>query len=68
MWPAWVGIGTPLTFSLWLVNRLATWTGLIYLWRRVRFRRFAWVWLSLINVASLGALGLVFYWLHQSRR
>ena len=65
IWPAWLGIGTPLKFSLWLVNRLATWTGLRYLWKRVRSRRWAWLWIVAVNGASLGFLMLVFFWLHH---
>lgn len=59
VWPHWLWIGTPLKFSLWLLNRLATWTGLLYVWRRRRSKRLFWVWLILINAVSLGALLLV---------
>lgn len=64
MWPAWLWIGTPLKFSLWLINRIATWTGVFYLWRRWRSRRHVWWWMIVVNTLSLGALGLLFFWLH----
>ena len=64
IWPSWLWIGSPLKFSLWLVNRLATWTGVIYMWRRFRAQRHVWLWLVLLNLVSLGVLGVVFFWLH----
>ena len=64
MFPAWLWIGTPVKFSLWLANRLATWTGVAYLWRRFRSQRGVWMWLALLNVVSLGGLCLLFFWLH----
>ena len=64
VWPAWLWIGTRLKFGLWLFNRLGTWTGSFFFWKRFRSRRRIWVWLMLINFLSLGALGLLFYWLH----
>ena len=66
VWPAWLWIGTRLKFSLWLANRLATWTGVGYLWRRLRSRRWFWLWMVLANLLSLGALAAVFFWLHRS--
>ena len=63
-WPSWLWIGTPLKFWLWLVNRLTTWTGLFYLWKRFRARRDFWAWVIAINVVSIGLLGLLFFWLH----
>lgn len=63
-WPAWLWIGTRLKFFLWLGNRLTTWIGSFVVWKRFRARRKIWVWLFLINAASLFALGLVFLWLH----
>ena len=63
-WPAWLWIGTPLKAGLWIGNRLFTWTGLLYFWRRFRSQRFFWLWLILINTASLGSLCLLFFWLH----
>lgn len=57
-WPAWLA-WTPLTGWLWLSNRLVTWTGLFFLWKRWRTRRAAWFWLALLNVLSLSALSLV---------
>jgi len=64
-WPSWLWIGSPLKFWLWLINRLATWTGLVYAWKRLRATRFAWAWVLLINMLSLGCLGLLFVWLHN---
>lgn len=64
-WPVWLGIGTPLKFSLWLFNRLATWTGLLYLWKRWRAHRWFWWWVVVVNGASWGLLMLVFFWLHR---
>lgn len=29
MWPAWLWVGTPLQWSLWLRNRCLTWVGLL---------------------------------------
>lgn len=63
-WPSWLWVGTPLNFSLWWLNRLATWTGMLYLWKRFRSTQNVWVWLLLVNAVSLGGLCLVFFWLH----
>ena len=65
IWPAWLSLTSPLKFSVWLLNRLATWTGLLYLWRRWRSRRHAWVWLTLVNLVSLGGLCLALFWLYR---
>ena len=65
IWPSWLWIGTPLKFFLWLLNRFATWTGLFYLWKRFRSRRGFWVWFTLINLASLAGLGMLFFWLQM---
>ena len=65
VWPSWLWIGTPVKFSLWLLNRLATWTGLFYLWRRFRSQRLFWVWFAVINVASLSGLAILFFWLRK---
>ena len=65
-WPAWLSIGTPLKFWLWLGNRLATGAGVLSFWRRHRARRIVWVWVVLINVVSLAGLGVVFFWLSQT--
>ena len=64
-WPFWLGIGVPLKLKLWLGNRLATWAGMAYVWKRNARRRRIWVWLLAINVVSLGALAGLFFWLHQ---
>ena len=63
VWPAWLWVGTRLKLSLWLANRLATGTSLLYLGRRLRSRRFFWLWFILINVCSLSLLALLFFWL-----
>lgn len=63
--PLTLWIGTPLKLFLWVINRLATWTGLLYLWRRLRSRRRFWTWFIIINVASLGSLGLLVCWLDR---
>ena len=62
-WFSWLWIGTPFKFALWLANRVATWTGLFFLWRRWQSRRHAWLWLLLLNAVSFGALALIFFWL-----
>ncbi len=62
---SWLWISSPLKFSLWVVNRVATWTGVFYLWKRFRSTRHFWAWITLINVVSLCGLGLVFFWLHR---
>ena len=67
IWPSWLWILTPTKFFLWLGNRLATWTGSFYFWKRFRSRRAVWVWLILLNAISLAALGFLFSWLpHRS--
>ena len=63
-WPAWLWVGTPLKLWVYLVNRLATWFGVYYLWRQRHARSRFWLRVVLINVLSLGALGLAFFWLH----
>ena len=63
VWPAWLWIGTPFKFSLWLTNRLASGGGVWYLWWRWRAKRFFWLWVILINVVSWGGLILLFFWL-----
>ena len=65
LWPSWLWFGTPLKFWLWLVNRLATWTGVFYAWRRFRTQRGFWVWATLANLISWGGLALLFFWLHH---
>ena len=64
VWPSWLWIGTRLKFVLWLTNRLATWTGITYFWKRFRSQRFFWWWVVLMNAVSFGGLCLVFFWLH----
>ncbi len=64
LWPAWLWVGTPLKFSLWLANRVAAWTGLAYVWKRFRAQRHLWLWIALLNVVSLGGLVVLFFWLH----
>jgi hypothetical protein len=39
VWPTWLWIGTPLKLSVWLVNRAATGTSMVYLWKTRRSRR-----------------------------
>lgn len=65
VWPSWLWVGTPLKVSLWVANRLATWTGLVYLWRRFRSHRWFWMWVVLANFISLGGLVFLFFWLHR---
>ena len=64
-WPAWLWIGTPLKLKLWLGNRLATWTGMWYMWKRAHPGRRIWPWLLALNAVSLGVLVALFFWLHQ---
>lgn len=63
-WPSWLWIGTPIKFSVWLVNRLATWTGSFYLWKRIRSKPHFWPSFLLLNLLSLATLCLVLFWLH----
>ncbi len=67
LWPSWLWIGTRAKFSLWLANRLTTWSGSFYFWRRFRSTQRVWLWLLIINVLSWGALALLFYWMHVRR-
>ena len=71
VWPAWLGLGTPLKFSLWLTNRLATWTGMALVWKRRRATRGVrlWLWLMAGNAVSFIALAVVLFWLaHRPAR
>ena len=65
VWPSWLWIGSSVKFFLWLGNRLATWTGSFFFWRRFRSRRRVWVWLFVINVVSLAGLCALFFWLYK---
>ena len=67
MLPSWLWIGTRLKFSLWVTNRLLTWTGGYYVWKRFRARRDFWVWIIPMNVVSFVALGGLLYWPHLRR-
>ena len=61
LWPPWLWISTPVKFLIWLFNRVVTWSGQFYLWKRIRSKRFLWI--ALINLCSLGILVLIFFWL-----
>lgn len=63
--PAWLWIGTPFKFTLGLIVRVLTATGVAYNWKRLRASRFFWLWMIAINVVSFGLLGFLFYWLHH---
>jgi len=63
LWPAWLWIGTPMKFWLWLVNRGMASTGVFYVWKRKVSRRKFWLAVILINVITLGALAGLFFWL-----
>ena len=65
VWPSWLWIGTPLKFFLWLGNRLATWTGSLYFWKRFRTKKAVWAWLFLLNAVSMGSLCGLFFWLYR---
>ncbi len=59
--------GSPLRVVVWLGNRLATWTSLVWVWRGLRHRadrprRFV-VWMVVLNVVSYGALFAWLWWL-----
>lgn len=61
--------GSPVKLSLWIGNRLATWTGLIVAWRKLkgspnRSRAF-FKWLMLINAVSLLVLVVALYMLRH---
>jgi len=52
----WV-VGSPVNLALWVGNRLATWTGLLVVWRKLkgapdRTKRFL-LWGVALNAASL---------------
>ena len=64
-WPAWLWIGTRSKFFLWLGNRLATWTGSFWFWKRFRGKRALWVWLLLINAVSFTLLALLLFCLYR---
>ena len=71
LWPAWLNLGTPLKFSLWLGNRLATWTGMALVWKRQRAKRSfrLWLWLMAGNAVSFIALAGALFWLaHRPAR
>lgn len=65
IWPAWLSLASPLKLSLWIANRLATNTGVLYLWKRVRSRRTFWIGLVLINAVSIGGMALLLLWLRR---
>lgn len=65
IWPSWLWVGSRFKLSLWLANRLATWTGLFYFWKRFRSHRLFWLWVVMINIVSVSALVLLFFWLHH---
>ena len=49
--------GSPVSLALWIGNRLATWTGLLVVWRKLkgapdRTKRFL-LWGMVLNAASL---------------
>lgn len=67
-WPSWLWISSPVKCVIWLGNRLLTWTGIYYVWRRFRSRRRFWCWFILINLASLSTLIGLFFWLHTRDR
>lgn len=64
-WPAWFWVGGQLKLTLWLMNRVLTTTGLVYVWKWLRRRKYFWLWFLLIQSVSFGLLVLVFYWLHR---
>ena len=64
-WPSWLWIGSRTKLSWWLANRLATWTGLFYFWKRFRSHRLFWFWTITINIVSLAALMLLFRRIHH---
>ncbi len=61
--PSWLWIGTPLKFSIWFANRVVTWTGAFYVWRRFRRTHRIWFWLIVINAVSLVALVIALFFL-----
>ena len=59
--------GSPAKIAIWFGNRVATWTGLLVVWKRLkghpqRPRRF-FLWLVLINGVSLALLAGLLWWL-----
>ena len=56
VWPAWLLAGAPVKLVVWLFNRLATWTGAYYLWKRLRAQPLIWFWLFLFNALSLAGV------------
>ncbi len=67
IWPAWLWIGTPAKFCAWLGNRLMTWVGSFYLWKRQRRHKRFWMWLLAVNLVSMSGLVLLLYWWHVRR-
>jgi len=62
---AWL-LASPFKFAVLLSNRIATWTGLLMVWVRLkgtpnRMRRFL-VWWVVLNAASLCLLGGAWWW------
>ena len=68
VWPVWLGISSPVKLLLWVGNRLATWTGLFFLWKRWRESRFVWMWLIIVNAISFGGLCFLLFWFHVRHR
>ncbi len=64
-WSPGLWFSSPLKVWLWLTNRVATYTGGFYLWKRYRTRRGFWVRMILFNLASLSVLCFVFLRLRQ---
>ena len=64
-------VGSPLKLGVFIGNRVATWTGLLVVWQKLkgnpqRFRHFLG-WLVIINAVSFSLLACVLWWLHRHR-
>ena len=63
--------GSPLKVTMWVGNRLATWTGLAWIWRRLRGHphrpRWFAAWMIVVNVVSYLAFFWGVWWLTHRR-
>lgn len=57
--------GSPMNLALWVGNRLATWTGLFFVWKKLHGQphRVHWflLWGALVNAVSLAGLLVVLH-------
>ena len=63
--------GSPIKIAVWVGNRIATWTGLVVMWKRLKGHpqrpKHFFLWLVVINGVSLALLVGLLWWLaHRS--